>query len=76
MEFCEAKPFDLVDEPKESLYGRETDRDLRSACRCVAVFILFYFLSERAVRGRGGGGGGGGGGMLPVFFYRSLFSVQ
>ena len=26
----------LVDEPKISLYGRETDRDLRSACRCVA----------------------------------------
>ena len=36
VEFCEATPFDLVDEPKESLYGRETDRDLRSACRCVA----------------------------------------
>ena len=31
VEFCEATPFDLVDESKESLYGRETDRDLRSA---------------------------------------------
>ena len=36
VETCEAtQPFDLVDEPMESLYGRETDRDLRSACRCV-----------------------------------------
>ena len=29
-----ATPFD-VDESKESLYGREMDRDMRSACRCV-----------------------------------------
>ena len=36
VEFCEATPIDLVDEPKVSLYGRETDQDLRSACRCVA----------------------------------------
>ena len=36
VEFCEATPFNLVDEPKESLYGHETDRDLRSACTCVA----------------------------------------
>ena len=35
VESCEATPFGLVDESKESLYGRETDRDLRSACRCV-----------------------------------------
>ena len=36
-EFREATPIDLVDEPKVlSLYGRETDRDLRSACGCVA----------------------------------------
>ena len=27
----EVTPFDLVDESKESLFGRETDRDLRSA---------------------------------------------
>ena len=31
VEFCEATPIDLVDEPKKSLYGRGTDRDLRSA---------------------------------------------
>ena len=33
VEFCEATPIDLLiaDESKESLYGRETDRDLRSA---------------------------------------------
>ena len=36
VEFCEATPNGLVDEPKVSLYGRETDQDLRSACRCVA----------------------------------------
>ena len=35
VEFCEATPFDLVDESKQSLYGRETDRDLLSACRCI-----------------------------------------
>ena len=33
VELCEATPIGLVDEPKVSLYGRETDRDLRSACR-------------------------------------------
>ena len=31
VEFCEATPIGLADEWKESLYGRETDRDLRSA---------------------------------------------
>ena len=31
VEFCEATPISLVDESKESLYGRETDRDLCSA---------------------------------------------
>ena len=33
VEFCEATPIGLVDtnESKKSLYGRETDRDLRSA---------------------------------------------
>ena len=36
VEFCEATPIGLVHEPKVSLYGRETYRDLRSACRCVA----------------------------------------
>ena len=34
VEFCEATPIGLVDESKVSLYGRETDRDLRSTCRC------------------------------------------
>ena len=31
VEFCEATPIGLADESKESLYGRETDRDLRNA---------------------------------------------
>ena len=31
LEFCEATPIGLADESQESLYGRETDRDLRSA---------------------------------------------
>ena len=31
VEFCEATSIDLADESNESLYGRETDRDLRSA---------------------------------------------
>ena len=31
VEFCEATPISLSDESKESLYGRETDRDLRNA---------------------------------------------
>ena len=36
VEFCEATTVGLVDEPKKSLYGSETNRDLRSACRYVA----------------------------------------
>ena len=43
VEFCEATPMGLADESKESLYGRETSRDLRNAelrsahrCRRVA----------------------------------------
>ena len=31
VEFCEATPIGLADESKESLYGRETGGDLRSA---------------------------------------------
>ena len=31
VEFCEATPIGLADESKKSLYGRETDRDLRNA---------------------------------------------
>ena len=35
VELREATPFGLADKSKESLYGSETDQDLRSACRCV-----------------------------------------
>ena len=37
VEFCEATSIGLADESKESLYGREMERDLRSAwaCRCL-----------------------------------------
>ena len=31
VELCETTPNGLVDESKESLYGRETSRDLRNA---------------------------------------------
>ena len=31
IEFCESTPIGLADGSRESLYGRETDRDLRSA---------------------------------------------
>ena len=31
VEFCEATPIGQADESKESLYGRDTDRDLRNA---------------------------------------------
>ena len=31
VEFCKATPIGLADESKESLSGRETDRDLRNA---------------------------------------------
>ena len=31
VKFCEATPIGLADESNESLYGRETYRDLRSA---------------------------------------------
>ena len=31
VEFCGATPIGLADESKESLHGRETDRDLRNA---------------------------------------------
>ena len=43
VEFCEATPIDLANEPKESLYRRETDRDLRNPRHVDASrdFILF-----------------------------------
>ena len=66
--FCEATPIGLADESKESLYGRETDRDLRNAdlrstSRHVDGSRDFYFFFERA-----------GGGALPYFFF--FFPVQ
>ena len=73
LEFCEATPIGLVDEPNISLYGRETDRDLRSACRCVALFCVCYFSPNEQC---GGGVWGVGGDMLPDFFFCSLFPVQ
>ena len=60
VEFCGATPFGLVDESKESLCGRETDRDLRSACRCVKCFLLFFSDEQR---------GGVGRGALPDFLF-------
>ena len=66
VEFCEATPIGLVDELRISLYGRETDRDLRSACRCVAGFI-FIFLRTSSV---------GGGVCCQTFLFCSLFPVQ
>ena len=43
VDFCEVTPIGLADKSYESLYGRETDRDLRNAdlrsawtCSCVA----------------------------------------
>ena len=51
VEFCEATPIGLVDEPKVSLYGRMTDRDL-----CVAPVDAtrdFYLFSPNEHRWRG-----------------------
>ena len=67
VEICEATPFYLVDESKESLYGREADRDLRSACRCVTCF--HFIFSERAAWGLGER-------ALPDFLFCSLFPLQ
>ena len=72
VKFCEATPFDLVDEPKESLYG-----DARPTETCVAPVhpsrdFLFHFFSERAVWGVGGGGGG----VLPDVFLSLHFSCS
>ena len=52
VELCEATPIGLADESKESLYGRETDRGLRSAQVCM-VFILFSPNEQRVCGGRG-----------------------
>ena len=64
LEFCEATSIGLADESKKSLYGRETDRDLRnadlrSAPRHVDAWrdIYFYFYFRRTSCVRGGGEG-------------------
>ena len=48
IEFCEATSVGLADESKESLYGRETDQDLRSALGHVYASrgFIFIFTSE------------------------------
>ena len=35
VDFCEVMSIGLVDESEESMYGRETDRDLCSAWACM-----------------------------------------
>ena len=58
VDFCELMPIGLVDESKESMYERETDRDLCSAwkaCRYVTGFLFYLIFSERAMEGGGGG---------------------
>ena len=59
--------LDLVDESKESLCGRETDRDLRSACRCVACCCCFFLRTSSV---------GGGRGCAARILFCSLFPVQ
>ena len=70
VEFCEATPIALVDESKEPLYGRETERDLRSAYVDASRDFLYIFLAERAARGERGGGRW----QTLYFFFFSLFS--
>ena len=66
MEFCEATPIGLlIDESKESLYGRETDRDV--------IFILFSPININILITSSVGGGGG---VLPDFLFCSFFLVQ
>ena len=70
VEFCEATPFNLVDESKESLYVRETARDL-----CVApvdASVYFYLFSPNEQQQRGGWGGC----ALPDFLFCSRFPLQ
>ena len=50
-------PIVIADESRESLYGRETNRDLRVAPRHVDASRDFYFIFfERAALGVGRGG--------------------
>ena len=54
LEFREATLIDLADESRESLYGRETDRDLRVAPRHVDASRDFSLtFSERSKWERG-----------------------
>ena len=61
VEFYEATPMGLADESKESLYGRETGRDLRNAeLRSVTLlfmlpdfFFFFFFLVYQTMSGIG-----------------------
>ena len=54
VELCEATPIGLVDEPKVSLYGRETDQDLRSACIMLPdLFFCSLFPVQRTTSGIG-----------------------
>ena len=59
VEFCEATPIGLADESKESLYGRETDRDLRNAdLQHLDMWmrrVIFIFFPNEQRGGRGGG---------------------
>ena len=75
-EFCEAAPIGLADESKESLYGRETNRDPRNADlrstyrRHVDASRDFSFFSERAAWG------GRGRCQIYLFIYLFIFPVQ
>ena len=51
VEFCEATSIGLADESKESLYGRETDRDLRSAHGMSMRRVIFILFSPNEQRG-------------------------
>ena len=68
---------DLVDESKESLCGRETDRDPCGAPVDASRDFLFYFSSNEQRGGWGvgvgGRGEGGGGHCQTFFFFGSLF---
>ena len=65
-------PFGLVDESKESLYGRETERGLRSAYMSHIIYIYFSPINNEQ---RGGWGVGGGVRFQTFFFIPfSLFS--
>ena len=72
VEFCEATPIGLVDEPKvyPCVYPCTGARPTETCVAPVdATRDFIYFLRTRSV-------GGGGGGMLPDFFFCSLFPVQ